>query len=66
MPMYSTNRAKPSTPAGQDSSTKDRGMISYGDARKMPNKARVDMPMVEMTNIEGMHSRRAPKSDILR
>lgn len=66
MPMYSTNRAKPNNPAGTDSTTKDRGQTSYGSMRDMPNKARVDAPMVDMTNIEGMHSRRAPKSDVLR
>ncbi len=67
MAMQSTNRARPANRAGQDSTTRDRGMSDYFDMRKQPNKARVtDGRLVMMQNAEGMHSRRAPKVDILR
>ena len=67
MPMYATHNARPSTPAGQDSSTRDRGMSDYFDMRKQPNKAKVtDGRLVMMRNAEGQHARRAPKVDILR
>tara|TARA_B100000965_G_scaffold406836_1_gene449399 strand:+ start:19071 stop:19274 length:204 start_codon:yes stop_codon:yes gene_type:complete len=67
MPLYSANNAKPSNRAGQDATTRDRGMTDYFDMRKQPNKAKVqDGRLVMMQNAAGQHARRAPKVDILR
>lgn len=67
MAMYSTNRARPMNRAGQDSTTRDRGMSDYFTAPRNPNKATVSgARLVMMRNAEGQHSRRAPKVDILR
>jgi hypothetical protein len=67
MPMYSANSAKPSNGAGQDASTRNRGMSDYFDVRNQPNKAKVQgSRLVMMQNAAGLHTRRAPKVDILR
>jgi hypothetical protein len=67
MPMQSTNRSMPSNRPGQDATTRDRGQIDYFNMRNRPNKAKVEGSSLTMySNIEGMHSRRAPKVDILR
>lgn len=67
MPTYSPNRAKPSTPAGQNNSSRDRGMTGYMDMSRGENKAKVQGGRLVMAmNEAGQHARRAPKSDILR
>jgi hypothetical protein len=67
MAMSQADSARPSNPAGQDSTTKDRGNIAYFDSRKLPNKAKVnDGRLVAMQNAPGQHVRRAPRVDILR
>lgn len=67
MAMYSPNRAKPRNPAGQDATSRDRGMTDYFDMRQQPNKAKVQGGRLVMAmNSAGSHARRAPKVDILR
>ncbi len=67
MAMSQADSARPNNAAGQDATTKDRGNVAYFDSRTLPNKATVtDGRLVVMQNAPGQHTRRAPKTDILR